>query len=323
MYRVLQPFEFSEPTTVAEAAALVDGDRTRVLAGGVDLVLKMRLRQIVPDRVVSLRNIPSLAYVRPDTRLGSGAVRIGALATLRQVGTAAVVLQGWPLLAEAIGSIVSVQTKAMGTLVGNLCVGTPASDVAPALYALGARVRLAGTEGAREIPIEEFFLAAGSTAVRPHEIVTEVVVPAPAAGSAGAFLKLSKTAEDIAKVNVAVMVALADGICTYVRMAIGSAAPTPLRALAAEEALAGRPFDGPAVRQAADSAAAAVCPISDARSTAAYRADMVRVLIRDALERAGARAVAGAGAGARAGADAPVAEEPAPPGAALADGKEG
>jgi CO/xanthine dehydrogenase FAD-binding subunit len=292
MHRVLLPFEFSEPASVAEAVELVDGDRVRALAGGVDLVLKMRLRQIVPERVVSLQKIPGLDYVSVD---GSG-LRIGALATLRRVERAPAVRTGWPLLAEAVRSIVSMQTKVMGTVVGNLCVGTPASDVAPVLYALGARLRLAGAAGEREVPIEEFFLAPGRTAVAPHEIVTEIVVPAPAAGSAGAFLKLSKTAEDIAKVNVAVQLGLDGGACSQACIAIGSAAPTPVRAVAAEQVLVGRLVDGGAIRAAAQAAAQAVCPITDVRSTAGYREEMVRVLVRDALERALARAAAPAAA---------------------------
>jgi CO/xanthine dehydrogenase FAD-binding subunit len=302
MYRVLLPFEFSEPSSVAEAAELVDGDRVRVLAGGVDLVLKMRLRQIVPERVVSLQKVPGLDYVRVNGPAaagaranggpGGGALRIGALATLRQVETSSAVRQGWPLIAEAIGAIVSAQTKVMGTAVGNLCVGTPASDLAPALYALGASLKIAGLAGEREIPIEEFFLAAGKTAVAPHEIVTEIVVPAPAAGSAGAFLKLSKTAEDVAKVNVAVMLGCGEGVCTQACIAIGSAAPTPVRAAAAEQVLVGRPVDAGAIVAAAEAATMAVCPISDVRSTARYREEMVRVLVRDALEKAAARAAA-------------------------------
>jgi carbon-monoxide dehydrogenase medium subunit len=296
MHRVLLPFEFSEPGSVAEAVALVDGDRTRALAGGVDLVLKLRLRQIAADRVVSLQKIPGLDYVRPDVQLGSGGLCIGALATLRQVEQSPAVVQGWPLLAEALGSVVSMQTKMMGTLVGNLCVGTPASDVAPALYALGARVRIAGVGGDREIPIEEFFVAPGQTAVQPHELVTEIVVPAPAAGSAGAFLKLSKTSEDIAKVNVAVTVALSGGVCSLTRIAVGSAAPTPIRVSAAERLLTGRQLDAAAASEAAEAAVQAVCPISDVRSTAHYREEMVRVLVRDAVLKAAARA-----AGARAG----------------------
>jgi carbon-monoxide dehydrogenase medium subunit len=309
MHRVLLPFEFSEPVSVEEAVALIDGDRVQALAGGVDLVLKMRLREIVPERVVSLQKIRGLDYVRPDTEVGSGGLRIGALATLYQVERSAVVLQGWPLLAEAIGSIVSVQTKAMGTLVGNLCAGTPASDVAPALYALGARVRIAGQSGHREIPIEEFYLDAGKTAVGPHEMVTEVVVPAPAAGSAGAFLKLSKTAEDIAKVNVAVAVSAAGGRCVHARIAIGAAAPTPVRAEEAERVLEGRLLDAAAAEAAAAAAVRVVSPLTDVRSTARYRAEMVRVLVRDALGVAAARA--GAPIGAAAGAAAPGDRGPA------------
>ncbi len=296
MHRVLLPFEFSEPVTVAEAVSLVDGVRARVLAGGVDLVLKMRLRQVVVDRVVSLQKVPGLDYIRIDAHAGGqadGALCIGALATLRQVETAPAVRRRWPLLAEAISAIVSVQTKAMGTMVGNLCVGTPASDVAPALYTLGARVRIGGVNGERVIPIEQFFLDAGKTAVGPHEIVTEIVVPAPAAGSAGSFLKLSTTSEDIAKVNTAVMIELAGDVCVRAGVSVGSAAPTPVRAAAAEQALIGRAMRAHAIADAADAAADAVCPISDVRSTAWYRKEMVRVLVRDALEKAAARAAAG------------------------------
>jgi CO/xanthine dehydrogenase FAD-binding subunit len=295
MHRVLLPFEFSEPATVPEAVALIDGDRARALAGGVDLVLKMRLRQIVPERVVSLQRLPGLDYVRVDEaeEQSRGALRIGALATLRRVETAPRVREVWPLLAEAIGSIASVQTKAMGTVAGNLCVGTPASDVAPALYALGASVRMAGKDGVREIPIEQLFLDVGKTAVRPHEIVTEIVVPAPAIDSAGAFLKLSKTTEDIAKVNVAVMLTFAGGICIKAGVSVGSAAPTPVRAAAAEEALTGRHVDAAAARRAADAAAEAVCPVDDVRSTARYREQMVRLLVGDALDKATARAARG------------------------------
>jgi aerobic carbon-monoxide dehydrogenase medium subunit len=291
--------------------ALIDGDRSRALAGGVDLVLKLRLRQVAADRVVSLQKIAGLDHIRYEDRLGVGALSIGALATLRQVEQSSAVVQGWPLLAEAIGSIVSMQTKMMGTLAGNLCVGTPASDVAPALYALGARVRIAGTAGEREIPIEEFFLAPGKTAVGPHELVTEIVVPAPAAGSAGAFLKLSKTSEDIAKVNVAVMVTLEGGACSSASIAIGSAAPTPVRAADAEQLLAGRQLDAAAATEAAEAAAQAVCPISDVRSTALYRQEMVRVLVRDALLKAAARAAGGATSGAGAGAAPGSAGDPA------------
>lgn len=293
MHRVLLPFEFFEPTTVGEVVELVDGDKSRVLAGGVDLVLKMRLRQIVPEQVVSLQKVPDLGYVEAN---GSG-LSFGALATLRDIERSSAVREGWPLLAEAVGSIVSVQTKVMGTAVGNLCVGTPASDVAPALCALGAVVKIAGPGAAREIPIEEFFVDSGRTAVRAHEIVTEVRVPRLPPGSATAFMKLSKTAEDIAKVNAAVMIALTDGRCSDVKIALGSVASTPIRASRAEELLRGSAVGPEAIAEVAATAAEAVQPISDVRSTAGYRKEMVRVLVRDCLERAAARVPVQAGGG--------------------------
>jgi carbon-monoxide dehydrogenase medium subunit len=293
MHRVLMPFEFSEPVTVGEAVGLVDGRAARVLAGGVDLVLKMRLRQVTPERVVSLQKVPGLDYVRAD---GSG-LSFGAMTSLRDVERAPLVRERWPLLAQAIASIVSVQTKVMGTAVGNLCVGTPASDVAPALLALGARVRIAGVASEREISIEEFFVDTGRTAVGPHEIVTEILVPVVAAGTSGVFLKLSKTAEDIAKVNAAVLVSADDGRCSEVRIALGSVAPTPVRAAAAEDVLRGREMTETTIAEAADAAAEAVTPIDDVRSTAAYRKDMVRVLVRDALTAAAAAGAGSAAAG--------------------------
>ena len=291
MHRVLLPFEFAEPATVGEVVELVDGQKARVLAGGVDLVLKMRLREILPEKVVSLQKVPGLDNVQED----DAGLRFGALASLRQIELSQAVRTGWPLLAEALGSIVSVQTKVMGTTVGNLCVGTPASDVAPALYALGARVKITGVDAVREIPIEEFFVDVGKTAVGPHEIVTEIFIPRPVAGSSGAYVKLSKTKEDIAKVNAAVLLTIADGACTDAKIALGSVAPTPIRAMEAEQLLRVRGMSAGAIAEAAEAAAEAATPISDVRSTAAYRREMVRVLVRDALDKAVSRARAGGG----------------------------
>jgi aerobic carbon-monoxide dehydrogenase medium subunit len=286
MHRVLLPFDYSEPATLKEVVREVDGQKTRVLAGGVDLVLKMRLRQILPEKVVSLQKVPGLDYMQAN---GKG-LQFGAMATLRQIEHSQAVREKWPLLSEAISWIVSVQTKAMGTAVGNLCVGTPASDVAPALFAMGARLRITGAGGEREIPIEKFFLDVGKTALSPHEIVTAVLVPNIPAGSGIAFMKLSKTAEDIAKVNAAVLVTLSSGKCLDAKIALGSVAPTPLRAMRAEEVLKGQGVNKETIAAAAAAAAEAACPISDIRSTAQYRKEMVRVLVRDALERAAARA---------------------------------
>lgn len=291
MHRVLKPFEFFEPKTVDEVVQLLFmyGAKAKVMAGGVDLVLKMRLRELMPEYVVSLQKVPELDYIEGDRETG---LRFGALATLRQIELSPIVQRNWVLLYEAVHQIASVQAKTMGTAVGNLCVATPASDVAPALFALGAKVKIAGTASEKVIPIEDLFVAVGKTILEPHEIVTEIFVPALPARTGGAFMKLAKTMDDIAKINTAVTVTVADGKCQQARIALGSVAPTPIRVTEAEETLKTQKLDEKTIARAAEAAAESVKPITDVRSTAVYRKEMAKVLVKDALEKAVARAKA-------------------------------
>ena len=288
MHRVLLPFEFFEPKTVDEAVRLLDTANSKVMAGGVDLVLKMRLRLTLPDAVIGLQKIPGLDYIESNP----AGLRFGALASIRQIELSPLVRKNWRVLNEAVQQIASVQTKTMGTVVGNLCVATPASDIAPPLFVLGAKVKIVGLSHEKLVPIENFFVAVGKTILEPNEIVTEIFVPGMPAGTGSAFLKAAKTADDIAKVNAAVMVSVTDKICTNARIALGSVAPTPIRVTEAEQALKGQKLDETMFAKAAEAAADAVKPISDIRSTAEYRKEMVRVLIKDALAKAAANAKA-------------------------------
>ena len=288
MYRVLLPFEFFEPKTVDEAVRLLDTANSKVMAGGVDLVLKMRLRLTLPDAVISLQKIPGLDYIESNP----AGLRFGALASIRQIELSPLVQKNWAVLYEAVHQIASVQTKTMGTAVGNLCVATPASDIAPPLFVLGAKVKIVGLNYEKLVPIENFFVAVGKTILEPNEIVTEIFVPGMPAGTGSAFLKAAKTADDIAKVNAAVTVFITDKICKDARIALGSVAPTPIRMTEAEQALKGQKLDETMFARAAEAAADAVRPISDIRSTAKYRKEMVRVLVKDALAKAAANAKA-------------------------------
>jgi carbon-monoxide dehydrogenase medium subunit len=157
---------------------------------------------------------------------------------------------------------------------------------------MGASVKIVGVDAEREIPIEDFFVDVGKTTLGPHEIVTEIIVPNLPSGSGGSFMKLSKTAEDIAKVNAAVIVALADGKCEDARIALGSVAPTPIRAIEAEKMMKGQKMDEKTIAEASAAAAEAATPISDIRSTAEYRKEMVRILVKDSLQEEAARAQA-------------------------------
>jgi carbon-monoxide dehydrogenase medium subunit len=284
MYRVLLPFEFFEPKTVNEAVRLLDTANSKVMAGGVDLVLKMRLRLILPDAVIGLQKIPGLDYIESNP----AGLRFGALASIRRIELSPLVQKNWPVLYEAMHQIASVQTKTMGTAVGNLCVATPASDIAPPLFVLGAKLKIVGPDYEKIVPIETFFVAVGKTILEPNEIVTEIFVPSLPAGIGSAFSKAAKTADDIAKVNVAVMVTVTDRICTDARIALGSVASTPIRVTEAEQALIGQKLDERIFVSAAEAGSNAVKPISDIRSTAKYRKEMVRVLLKDALLKAAA-----------------------------------
>ena len=173
MYRVLLPFEFFEPKSVEEALRLLDAPHSKVMAGGVDLILKMRLRLILPDAVIGLQKISGLDYIESNP----AGLRLGALVSIRQVELSPLVQKNWAVLYEAVHKIVSVQTKTMGTVVGNLCVATPASDIAPALFVLGAKIKIVGLGYEKITPIENFFVAVGKTILEPNEIVTEIFVP--------------------------------------------------------------------------------------------------------------------------------------------------
>ena len=289
MHRTLRPFELFEPDSIEEAIRISReyGDRGKILAGGLDLISKMRRWQMNPEALVSIQSIPDMDYIQGN---GTGDVRIGALATLRAVELSPLIRNHHDMLYEAVHQIASVQVKTMGTAVGNLCVATPASDVTPPLMALGADLEITGSDGKKTVPLEIFYKGLEETLLEPGQIVTEIRIPAVPGGSGGAFLKLANTAACIAKVNVAVMMNLDNDICKEARIALGSVAPRVVRATQAEDMLRGKAPDAEAIGHAARLAAESVTPISDLRSTAEYRKEMVGILVKRGIERALERA---------------------------------
>jgi len=290
MTRPLKPFDYFEPTTIKEAVQILGryGTKAKLLAGGVDLVARMRRHQVQPQYVVSILSIPGLDYIHSD----EAGLSFGALATIRSIELSPIVKNDYTVLYEAASQIASVQVKTMGTAVGNLCVATPASDIATALYALGAKLRIAGPAGERTIPVEDLFVGVNQTVLEPGEIVTEVMLPSPAPQTGGAFFKLVRTASDIAKVNVAVSLTVTDNTCREARIVLGSVAPTVIRATQAEEALRSSTLEPKVIEEVAQLATGEAKPITDLRSTIEYRREMVRVLVKRAVKKALARAKA-------------------------------
>ena len=285
MHRTVRSYELLEPPTLEEAVKLLNryGNKAKVLAGGLDIVSKMRRWQINPQYLVSIRDLPGLCHIE---RTSNGDLEIGAMARLHDVEIALEVKKEWPVLYEAVHQIASVQVKTMGTLVGNLCVATPASDIAPVLFILGARLQVVGPSGEKTIPIEQFFIPVCQHILKPDEIVTKVLVPHQPRGVTCAFKKLAHTAACIAKINTAVSLTMAKNSCKNARIALGSVAPCVIRATQAETTLTGSTLVDAIITRAANKAAEEATPISDLRSTAEYRKHMVAVLVKRAIKQA-------------------------------------
>lgn len=278
----MNAFEYLEPTSVSEAARLLNeyGPRARVLAGGTDLLIQMEGGRHRPEAVVFLGRIPELREIAWDAEQG---LRIGASATLRQVENHPAVIDRFPPLARGAREVGSVQIRNLATLAGNLCNASPSADTSPALLAYDAEAEIAGSDGVcRRVPVSEFWTGPGRTLLQAGELVTAVRLPAPAAGTRSYYYKLAvRKAMDLAMVGIAASLVPDREGAKNVRIALGAVGPVCLRAREAEAAIE-RGGAG-AIEEAAVLAEAAASPIDDQRASAAYRREMVRVLTARAL----------------------------------------
>jgi len=285
---LVHEFSYLEPRSVGEAIELLaaHGDAARILAGGTDLLVQMKMERQKPAYVIGIGKLTELQGIRQDI----AKLTIGALTTIRDLARDTMVREGYAALAEACAAFSTAQVQAMGTVGGNLCNGSPASDTAPALIVLGAEVVLVGPEGETRLPLERFFSGTGKTARRPDQLLTAVELPLPTAQAGSAFVKIGRVAADIAKANAAVCLVRDGDRIADCRLAFGSVAPTPMRALRAEAILRGQVMTPELITQAAAVAAEEISPIDDVRSTAAYRRQVVAALTVDGINRAWERA---------------------------------
>jgi carbon-monoxide dehydrogenase medium subunit len=280
---------YFQPETVGDAVSLLAsyGERAKILAGGTDLLVLMRSRVLRPECIIDITRVSEIDYISYRDEDG---LRIGALATLRAVELSKVVKDRYHALYEAVQQMGSTQVKNMGTVVGNLCRASPAADTAPPLLVLQAEVRIAGPIEARIVPLEDFFIGPGQTVLQYYEMVTEIIVPGPPTGTGMAFSRATRVAADLAKVNVAAAVTVRNGACEDARIALGGVAPTPIRARKAEEVLKGEKLGDGVVQEAAEIAATEIRPIDDVRSSAEYRKELSKVLVRRAIRLSQQRA---------------------------------
>lgn len=283
--RILPKFEYYEPKSLQEALALISrfGDKSRILAGGTDLIPLMKMGRLAPDYIININTLAELHRIE----YGNMGLRIGAAATFGSLERSLLVREKYPSLFEACRSVGSVQIRNMGTVGGNLCRAAPSADVAPPLIVLGAEVKSVSLSGERTTEVEDFLTGPGETILKSDELLTEISVPPVSAHMGTAFLKLARTAFDLSTVNVAVGVTEAGGICEEVKIALGAVAPKPIRAKKAEGFLRGKNINNTGIIEAASIIAANEAkPITDVRATADYRREASKILVRRALEKA-------------------------------------
>jgi CO/xanthine dehydrogenase FAD-binding subunit len=283
-------FELALPHSIDDCLKILTerGGEAKVVAGGTDLLPQLKNGLLKPPCVVDLSGVSAL---RTLAGVNGHGLRIGAGVTARTLELDAHVRSIYPAVAEGAALIGSVQIRNLATVGGNLCNAAPSADMAPPLLALDAEAVIAGPSGQRRVPLASFFVGVRRTVLAPDELLVEIAVPASGPRSGGHYLRHTPRRElDIAVVGVASQITLTDGVCGKARIALASVAPTPLRALTAEQALVGQPMTPALIERAAELAVETARPISDQRGSADYRRHLVRVLTRRtltiALERA-------------------------------------
>ena len=278
----MRPFDYLEPETIDAALALLaeDPDDTLLMAGGTAMVILMKQDLVRPARIIGLRKLAELRTIES----GDG-LRLGALATHGGIARSKKVSDYAPALAATFASVATVRIREQATVGGNLVHADPSQDPPVTLMALDAAVVARSKAGERRIPLAELFVDVFETSLEPDELLLYIELPPLPAGARATYKKfLPNTLDDYATVSVAAVIATAaDGTCTHARIALGGAAPVPLRALDAERSLVGRRLDDAAIREAAALAAAATDPIADLRGSADYKRAMASVWTERAL----------------------------------------
>ena len=285
----LPNFDYTAARSLEEASKLAaeQNGRCMLMAGGTDVILLLKEHVLKGvDSVIDLKNIPGLEAI--EFVEGEG-LHVGALAKLFAIQTSPVVNEKIPAVADAAHYVASAQIRRKGTMAGNICNASPSADTAPILVAMNASVKTFGQKGARVIPIGEFFKGVKRTCLdkAAGEIVTEIFIPElkPQEGSAY-FKHAVRKAMDLAIVGVAAWIKMDGKRIAECRIAMGGVGITPLRALAAEQAVIGHEFSDELLGLAGEAAASEAHPISDVRASAEYRTDMIRVYTKRALAKA-------------------------------------
>ena len=275
-------FQYHSPESLDEALSLLaELENATPVIGGTDLMIAMRNGVSIPDHIVDLNKISELNYVKAV----DGIIMIGATVTHAEVANSPIAAK-IPSLVDSVSRIGSPQIRNRGTITGNICNASPAADSAPPLLVHMAEVEIQSLDGKRTIPIVDLFAGPKINSLQPGELLTEIRIPVPPAGSSSSFKRIGRRkAFTLSVVSSAAYIQMEGETCTDAKVAFGSVAITPIRVPEAESLLSGSKLDEETVKVASDAVYEAVKPITDVRGTAEYRKDMCPVLMRRAIKQ--------------------------------------
>ena len=282
-------FEYHDPSTVDEALGLIAnlGEEAKLLAGGMSLVPLLNFRLASPDHLIDLNRIGDLVGIKcQDEKL-----TISAMTRQATMEHSAMVDDGWPMLTEAIGWVAHAQIRNRGTVGGSVAHADPSAELPVAFAALEARMTVASKKGTRTIQASDFFVTQLTTSMEPDEMLLSIEVDPLPEKTGHAFVEFARRHGDYALGGAAALLTLDEsGICIRARIALLAAAPTPIRAEAAEEVLIGSTVDAAAAAEAASKVVDRISPTGDIHGSTEYRRDLCGVMVKRALLAAASRA---------------------------------
>jgi carbon-monoxide dehydrogenase medium subunit len=300
----MKKFDYFKPKTIEEALTLLTqyGEKAKLIAGGTDVIVMMKQKTMAPDVLISLQGVPGLDQIKYN-----GTLSIGPMVTHRMIEKSELIKKDFSALADAVGWLGSIQIRNVATIGGNICTAAPSADTVTPLLVLGTQVKIKSLKEERSVPLEEFFKGPGETVLKAGELIKELIIRKPLPNTGSAYYKLQRRlALDLPILGVSVLLSLdknkitcSDMLCTAspissilhkmeednlvckeVRIALGVAAPTPLRATKAESLIRGKKLSDELLEEAANTASQEAQPRDSIRSEAWYRRDMIKVLVK-------------------------------------------
>ena len=279
----MKKYEYYQPRTLSEAHGMMERlkGNARYIAGGTDLMIRLKQKIVEPEALISLRDIEELRGLEYN-----GSLRIGSMTLFRDLERNTLIKDNFQALAGAVSVLANPQVRNVATVGGNLCNAAPSAECAPPLLVMDAVLTLEGPGGIRQAPVADFFMGPGKSSMEPAEILSFITVPEMEPHTGTAFFKIGRVSQDIAIVNAAVLVVMDGETCRKARVAVGAVAPTPLRLFKTEEFLEGKKLIPEILEEMAAMVEEEVRPITDIRSTEAYRRTVSGVLVKRAVAQA-------------------------------------